>query len=744
MAEKFQRAYNDDRPLGPQKKDRLGFSEAAIHVAKSITDFASPEGFVLGLEGEWGTGKSSFIHLISDALKSSENNPEIFDFSPWMISSTDALLNELFNGLSSAALKIVNSDPAENGTVSSRDAAEALRSKLQSFRSHLRKVESLAKFGDALNVPLAGVLAKAMEAAAGASESFGEEPSLEEQKEDLKSELRKLSRKIVVFIDDLDRLEPNEASEVVRLVRAVADFPNVVYVLCYSKKVLADSLISALHIKNGEGYIEKIVQVEFSVPEPEPFDLRRMFREDLARVLPNAFRSDEDSAASAQQRRLSQVIDIEGGTALKSPRDVVRAVNSIVLYAGPVAGKVDLGDVVWLQLLRLQSIDLYKWVEGYANGCAALASGAHISDSARERYKQNLVEILEREKRDIHEIFCRFQSILPRIDIEFEQGNENWNIYCSQSNEELAGLVNERRLGSPQHYRYYFALTKPSGAIDDADFDYFLDVLEKNPQEAAVILRDLFSSERKQGGLLGEAMLSRISSNMDHVPGAEFHMGLIEVLADTMDHAALKTGKGDWGRYWVWVSAESMFSRSIAKLSELERAKVLRLAFGNGASLGWLTNLLRGFLFAHGRTGDSKKPESEWTLTDSELDLIIGLMIDRYRSLDLEHLLSVPQFVHVFYAWMQSGDDRHSEVLDWVAESTRSDLGFLMLLANMRSWAAVNDVVYYPFDWSRLEHLLDVDKAKLRLEGLRNTSDPQMIELIKSVDDGLRAARHAD
>ncbi|KAL0568007.1 hypothetical protein ABG067_009528, partial [Albugo candida] len=58
-----------DRALATGDVDRLGFTDVAARVAASLVDHASDAGFVIGLDGKWGSGKSSLLHLISDALE---------------------------------------------------------------------------------------------------------------------------------------------------------------------------------------------------------------------------------------------------------------------------------------------------------------------------------------------------------------------------------------------------------------------------------------------------------------------------------------------------------------------------------------------------------------------------------------------------------------------------------------------------------------------------------------------------
>ena len=60
-------------------------------------------------------------------------------------------------------------------------------------------------------------------------------PPLSELKDKLAKSLRELNHRFVVTIDDVDRLEPAEVIEILRLVRSVVDLPNIIYLLCYDQ-----------------------------------------------------------------------------------------------------------------------------------------------------------------------------------------------------------------------------------------------------------------------------------------------------------------------------------------------------------------------------------------------------------------------------------------------------------------------------------------------------------------------------
>jgi predicted KAP-like P-loop ATPase len=102
--------------------------------------------------------------------------------------------------------------------------------------------------------------------------------------EKLRSELIELlkteERRIVVVIDDLDRLMPQEVREMIALVKSLGDLPYVVYLLVFDEGVVRDSL-SGPERSQGPGYLEKLVQAPFDLPPPTQSGLDRLLFSEL-------------------------------------------------------------------------------------------------------------------------------------------------------------------------------------------------------------------------------------------------------------------------------------------------------------------------------------------------------------------------------------------------------------------------------------------------------------------------------
>lgn len=751
--------FHDDRPINENSEDRLGYTQPAKHIAQAILNFSSPEGFVLGLEGEWGSGKTSFVNLIIKAFESLPQPPEIIKFSPWLISTRSALLSELFKSIAAAALKIPLIDtPSEldkkkfkdrllTKKSSKRDAEKRNLSKaIHSFGNHMSRLGQYAQLAEVL-IPGAATAGSALRAG-GETFTGKAMPSLDQEKENLQSELRKLSRKIVVFIDDLDRLEPNEATEIVRLVRAVVDFPNIVYVLCYSRKILVPSLSKALFLPDGEKYLDKIVQVTFSVPKPEDFDLRRMFKQKIEELFPDLLLPQNNTTPNQTLQKLNEVIDLEGSRTLLTPRDIARAINALQLYATPIIDKIDIADMTWLQLIRIRNHKLYEWIEEYMNNASVLVNGATLSDHGKQKMRDELFSIIQEERTDKESVMSLFTEMLPGIKDNYieKDGRDRWSLFQDLTKSNVAGFTQDGRLGSPQHFRYYFALAKPSGAIEDEDFHTFLEKAKNNVNDAIQHFSSLSNAKRPAGGVWAEAIIDRlINAGIEKVP-EESVSGIILSLAFAMDKIALSKGSGDWGRYWVWDTAKSIMRSGLKRLSATSatyRSETVNRAFAEGEALGWLTSLLRDETFDHGLVGDRQKNEENWLLTSEEFTNIAVTMRNRYKKSPPDTLMKMPQFTNMLYGWLQLGEgaEPETEVKNWVKSTISTDDGFITLMENMRGWSAVNGQVLYPLKTRDIEHFFDVDEIDTRLTEIAERNDNQLSSRAKALVEARKLSR---
>lgn len=344
---------DNDTPISDEAEDKLGFMSMACQLASALAQNDFPRGFVIGVEGSWGSGKSSLVNLALERLERMDGGPVVIRFSPWIVGNRNELLQQLFSDFMPVVTNLL--PESERSEVSS---LLSLYSKAASPLASVAEAASATGFTWAL--PVARFLN-------WSGKKVSERDwSLSDLNEDLHQKLKKLERPIIVFIDDIDRLEPDEAVEVLRLVRAVADFPKVVYLLAYDAKALVRNIKRAIGVPDGTAYLEKIVQASFRVPMPVVYDLRSWLGEEIHKIFPTSGMSD------SARDRLSQSVHIWCNEYISTPRDVIRALNAIKLYVVPQANDIDLSDAVFLQIVRIRNPQLYTWIEEYVEGLSTL------------------------------------------------------------------------------------------------------------------------------------------------------------------------------------------------------------------------------------------------------------------------------------------------------------------------------------------------------------------------------------
>lgn len=213
-----------DRPIDSTSDDKLGFQDLAEGLAAALLSQNSVDGLVIGMEGRWGSGKSSLLNLTIRALRAlpTARRPIIVEFRPWLVGDRDALLGSFFAEL---ATKVeVLEVEAGHSTLAKKRKESELATRIRRYAATAEHV------GRAVSVlPLLSPLGKALQALGLLGKNTEKRPSLIELKNDLEQALREIKTTIIVCIDDVDRLDPGEVVELLRLVRSVANFPNVTY-----------------------------------------------------------------------------------------------------------------------------------------------------------------------------------------------------------------------------------------------------------------------------------------------------------------------------------------------------------------------------------------------------------------------------------------------------------------------------------------------------------------------------------
>ena len=664
---------DSDAPIeDPERdRDRLGFRELARHLTNLFLRNDLSRGLVVGIEGEWGSGKSSLANLALNALEEEkeQHSLRVVHFSPWIVGNRDQLLGQLFAELDSVLYELLPID-----------SREQVRTALRAYVQGVASLASSLKIAGDLGIPMAASVGNALKSAASAV-SQSENPSLSQLKEKLRNQLADHNGKIIVFIDDLDRLEPQETVEVLRLVRAVADFPKVAYLLAYDPSVLAKSLKTALGVKDGKAYIEKLVQVSFAIPEPMSFDLRSWLAEETMAIFDRADLTPEAA------ERLERALSCWCSEYISTPRDVVRTANALKLHIAPLAERLDPADGLFIQIIRLHHPELHDWVQRhlikkFSSGLNDFRLGSKdVAENSDREQGLELAEIAGRQGRTQYQFLGDLRQHLPQASIP----NGPWSLaFESKDGQQFAV---ERRLYSVSYFRLYFALSLPAGFLSDEEVWDFLDLCSRDPKAAACHFRDRCAEDRLQGGNMAQVLLSRILERKRDI-SADRVPDLLAVLGDSMDDFARRLPKRPGSPPSLYGDTLEVF-RLIGYLSNDERLVTLEKLFADASSLAWLNAIVVEEIVEHGFAGFQDRPVEQRLLTGEEFMLIREKFLERLEHAGAKRLKETPFFLSLMYGWHWAGSGE--QAVAWVRKQSSRDADFLVLLGYMKSKSLVSD-----------------------------------------------------
>lgn len=662
--------FHGDRPIGLENEDRFGFVMLAERIADSLISQVADKGFVFGLEGKWGSGKSSLLALTLNRLREMDAaKVTTVEFRPWLIGDRDQLLSALFEDLAKAvaSLKQATGDPTDTTQL----AVKGVIAQLKSFARHLGPVGKLTGLA-AMLVPGIAVAGDIMQKIASAASEQIDGPTLVAQKEKLSEALRKLNCRIVVAIDDVDRLDPKEVTELLRLVRSVADFPNVSYLLCYDARTLACAIETGTGIASGAAYLEKIVQTEVAVPRPESFALRRWFSIEL-----QAFASCSPERVS----HLQQVIDETGGRVFETPRAVVRVLDSLRVYWPSIKDRADLADLVWLRIIAVGSPNFYRWIEEYLVSFVALASGrTHVSEVERAGMAKQMDAALELDGLSWEKHQFEIERHLPGIQIRSFSKDKDERLYSDARRGSHIYGAKDKRLANPSHTRIYFTLVSSPDCITDIDIADLLDVARV---DVGSVVRFLL----KMGEIRGDTGVTKAERLLDQLRYIETEAlsdwlteTLIMGIANASDMLASNELDDDWGYPRVFYLSRAVLRQLRAALPDDRFNAALKAMFEASTSLDFLSYLLRDETFGHGLYGDRPDPTDRLTSRD-DFEIIRKIMIARYAAIGLDIILTKPRATTMLYAWSQAG--ARDEIVQLIAGKSVDDEWLLQFVQKL-------------------------------------------------------------
>jgi len=644
-----------DTPLrDPDRQDRLGRADFSKFLAQAILKMDADEGFVFSLNGPWGSGKTTVINFVLHYIEREQKEPKdliIIRFNPWWFSGREQLLLQFFSQFRAAlGKKDVGSELKEVGK------------KLENFSKVLIPFTLIPTVGGLATIAK-DVLKGVGTASKGAGEELGQD--VYEIRRSIDSLLRKQNGRILVIIDDIDRLPLEEIRQIFQLIKAVADFPKTIYFLAFDRKVVTNALKDLQGIE-GENFLEKIVQAQFDLPCPDRTSLRRLFFE----LLEDMFRC----------RPEEQWNEIEWGNLfwdgidplIQTPRDIKRLINILRPTFPLVQGEVNPVDFIGIQVLRIFVPEMYTFISSNKKRLAGVESlMGRIGGSAgdvRKIFESVVNAIPERKQEPSIKIMKR---LFPRWAAAYGG--------MTYGSDWLEGWRRDLRVCSPEIFDRYFLLSVPPGDISSAEMQAILN-LANDPEAFSKELLRLSEEYRPDGATRLSIFLERMWDYTERdIPEGNIEP-ILRAIYKVGDQLYIETDK-------VGILADGNSMRLLRIIHRLlkrlntqdERFNVLKKGYEYGHAISLIVEHLGYLGREHGKYSEkeSKDPleaEEERTISPDHLSRLEEIVLNKIRdSSRTGELRKAPDLGRILFLWsLLSSKD---EVQDWVANLIKDDKG---------------------------------------------------------------------
>lgn len=745
-----------DKPIETEEDDFLGRKRFSQHLGKALLDWKEKESLVIAIYGEWGSGKSSVINLASENIKKSEheNKPTIIEFNPWIFSEENSLGEHFFN-------EIAKELEVRNDTEKDKKIAKKLKfyasllsltpeeNLLAGLSSKTLLILGLIGISSSqvinwLNIPsnwiqnvlLVGgflfVLLEFFKGYLGKLANYFEKKaeyyskSVSEIKREIKKELIDRQKKLVVVIDDIDRLNQSEIRQIFRLIRVNADFPNTIYLLAFDRKIVEKNLEEQVGV-SGKDYLNKIVQVNFDVPFAKPSKISTFLFKELDRilsVLPDSaqkyFGQDDPYWANVYHSGFKDFF--------KNIRDVKRFASSLEfnisqMYQGKVM-EVNPIDFIAIEAIRVFAPDFYSFMRDKNSLFTSTDRNDRSSrdnNPRKEEIEKALNELSDGAKESVLELLKR---LFPQVDGLFQYG------YSTHGHEWQSSWSNNLRICATNNFDSYFTLI-PGGDEDELSQFEIEEILNKtdSAKNLEQILREYIEKKKIRKVLQRIQDFTSDQSRISQDNAKNVVKALFNISDDLPEE---KVGMWDFG-----VDMDLM--RIIYQLLKRETDKnknfeVLKETIP--PSKGLFGPIQKVSLESSRK--EKRKDSDEFIVPEDKIEELQKLCLEKIKGTNVDDLLKHKNLLYILYRWKEwDKEDKWKGFIKKVEDDNQKLLSFVTKFVSESRSQTIGDYgvrVVKKFNYKSLADFLDLEQIKTKLEEIKKQNSEEYNSNKETID----------
>jgi predicted KAP-like P-loop ATPase len=657
-----------DYPIKDKDEDKLRRAPLAKKVAELIASFKGEESFVVGIEGVWGSGKTSFINL---ALREIKDDPNLIfiNFNPWNFAGQNELITDFFNTLISKIEPIV----------SDKDKLKKVKSIVSKLtkKSELAISPEISAFWGAVNFRANDLL----------KFKVGEK-TLEEERDDIDELFRTLGKKVVIIIDDIDRLDREETRLVMKLVKMTANFPNTIFVLCCDREKVAEKLNSE---GSGEEYLKKIIQVSFTLPKPDEEGLKRIIFSDLEATIQDIY--GQVKIEGNDERRWSTFLYKGFLSHFKTIRDIKRYISSLRLNWSLVhSSDVNQIDFLVIEMIRVFYPDVYSFIAG--NKRLFISANGFAAEDKEKVIKNAFDEILEKitptAKNSVSDIL---KELFPKLE------NNNY------SDDSELRWRQEKRICASERFGFYLQLGVPDGSVSEVEVEEIIQSLNELGKFTE-ILKSLKEDKKLQ------IVLSKLLDKVHSLSETQIVQAISDLWSIDSEFFEERTEMFSFDDVSTQIYRISFFGLK-ALPNESRYEKTIALIAGSPSVRVPLRIVAKSI-------AEQPKSYNEYKIfSEEENTSLKGRMLEKLDAFAKNGTLqNEPEFIRILYQWKTFDGDAGKKVEEYIKSLTSTNEGLMVFLEACVTQVLSSNGDYKKISPKTIEGIYSLEEIKKKIEAL--------------------------
>ncbi len=431
------REFSSDKPITTSKQDLFGRSEFAKKITKLCGRYTD-KSTVIGVYGKWGEGKTSLLNMVGESL---EANILQITFNPWFFKDEEQLLNAFF--------KLIAEKLGKNLFTK----REQINNLISDYSESLGFFENVPRVGAAIKIfkPLTKVFKKKNAI------------STETARNRINDFIIQSQLNIVIFIDDIDRLDTNEVSTVFRLVKLLADFPRTTYILSFDPEIVARMLAPSyggIIPDSGYQFLEKVVQVPLYIPKAHEVSILSFIQDTIRDVA-----TETGFDLEIEDSKVVEIFVDGLEQLLNNPRKAIRFGNALRFTYPIVKGEVNTMDLLIVEAFKASLPAYYAFMrenkeiflQDYLD--EMVNEYMDVKDIASRATKDVMKSYPEKVSRALRQLTCKlFPEFL-------------WNDPAEAKIEKKDSLIIQKRICTDEYFDRYFTFAIQPEEISDVHFN---------------------------------------------------------------------------------------------------------------------------------------------------------------------------------------------------------------------------------------------------------------------------------